>query len=210
MGFFDFLRRSPPIADRAALAEFLDTRTAFLVQKIVWEYCRARSAVGWQQLFAEESFKQAVDRSVWTNYPIGMGWVAETVLVTLREATGHDAPALAEGLVAAIGEAASRHPVPSAFDGPGWAAELEAAAERVRGAALLPPRAVRAIPERTFGGFFGSLPVHADLRRNDRGSILNGVKAILCNIHDEFVRRADRETVAAALAAPARPERTGT
>src|SRR3546814_8157501 len=48
------LFRSPPIADVAALADFIDERAAFTVQKCVYEYSRARAGTMSQKLFKEK------------------------------------------------------------------------------------------------------------------------------------------------------------
>ena len=42
MGFLDFLRRKPPIRDAAAVGTFVDENAAFLMQKGLYEYSRAR------------------------------------------------------------------------------------------------------------------------------------------------------------------------
>ena len=43
MGLFDFFRRQPPIREVAELADFIDEQAAFLVQKGIYDYSRARS-----------------------------------------------------------------------------------------------------------------------------------------------------------------------
>ena len=43
MGFFDMFRRKPPICDRDGLAQFIDEHAAFLAQKGIYEYSRARA-----------------------------------------------------------------------------------------------------------------------------------------------------------------------
>jgi len=42
MGLLDFFRRPPPIRDVEALADFIDRNAAFVVQKGIYEYSRAR------------------------------------------------------------------------------------------------------------------------------------------------------------------------
>lgn len=198
MGFLDFIRRRAPVATPGDLETFLDGRGAFLVQKIVWEYSRARSAVGWQQLFAEPSFQQAMDAAVWSNYPMTLSFVSETALVILRRA-GADPEAIGPGLIRVTQGAFDRHPVPSMIEAPAWRARFEEIAEHIERAATLPPKPVRDIPVARFRAFFDNLPVHPELRRNDFGSILNGVKAILCNIHDELERQARPQALVPAL-----------
>ena len=46
-------------ADRRAaeLADFMDSRAAFLAQKCIVEFCRVRAGVYWQKLFSEQEFQ---------------------------------------------------------------------------------------------------------------------------------------------------------
>ena len=43
MGLLNFFRRPPPIRDVPALAEFIDGNAAFVAQKEIYEYSRARA-----------------------------------------------------------------------------------------------------------------------------------------------------------------------
>ena len=72
MGVLDWFRRPPPIADREALADFIDSQAAFLVQKGIYEYSRARAGYYSKILFAEENFQQAVEHARWRAYPLGL------------------------------------------------------------------------------------------------------------------------------------------
>ena len=58
LGFFDFFRRPPPIRDAAALADFIDQNSAFVAQKGIYEYSRARD----QMLDADRAFGRRVTR----------------------------------------------------------------------------------------------------------------------------------------------------
>ncbi len=62
LGFLrDFLRRPPPVDTPETLAEFIDGNAAFLVQKGLYEYSRARAGHYAKVLFAEQGFKDAVE-----------------------------------------------------------------------------------------------------------------------------------------------------
>ena len=84
MGLFDFFRRRPPIRDARALADFIDQQSAFLVQKGIYEYSRARAGHYAKVLFAEPGFQTAVEQSRWRAYPLGLAMVAEVVEGVLR------------------------------------------------------------------------------------------------------------------------------
>ena len=72
MGLIDLFRRKPPIRDQAALATFIDENAAFLVQKGIYEYSRARAGHYSKVLFREPEFQSAVEVSRWRAYPLGL------------------------------------------------------------------------------------------------------------------------------------------
>ena len=88
MGLLDFLRRKPPIRDAAAVGTFIDENAAFLVQKGIYEYSRARAGHYAKVLFKEPGFHAAVEVSRWTAYPLGLAMVAEMVEGVLRANAG--------------------------------------------------------------------------------------------------------------------------
>ena len=88
MGLLDLFRKPPPVRTIDDLADYLDSRASFLVQKCVYEYSRARAGILWQKLFKEAGFRKAVKASSWQNYEIGLGNVALMVDATLRAHAG--------------------------------------------------------------------------------------------------------------------------
>jgi hypothetical protein len=72
LGIPAYFRGSPVIDDRDKLIEFLDSRAAFLIQKNIFDYARARAGPYFSSIINEESFKHAVEVSRWTNYPVGL------------------------------------------------------------------------------------------------------------------------------------------
>ena len=79
MKLFDLLRRHPTIRNAEALADFIDRNAAFLVQKGIYEYSRARAGHYGKVLFSEPGFQQAVEQSRWRAYPLGLAMVGEVV-----------------------------------------------------------------------------------------------------------------------------------
>src|SRR5262249_39048144 len=61
------------------LADFIDQQAAFLVQKGIYEYSRARAGHYSKVLFREKEFQEAVEQSRWQAYPLGLAMVAEVV-----------------------------------------------------------------------------------------------------------------------------------
>ena len=70
-------RRPPAIRDASALAEFIDQNAAFVAQKGIYEYSRARAGHYAKVLFRETEFRDACDRSRWQAYPLGLAMVGE-------------------------------------------------------------------------------------------------------------------------------------
>src|SRR5262245_26869554 len=84
MGLLDLFPRPPPIRDVPALADFIDRNAAFVAQKGIYEYSRARAGHYSKVLFREPEFQTAADSSRWRAYPLGLAMVTELVEGTLR------------------------------------------------------------------------------------------------------------------------------
>jgi hypothetical protein len=78
----------PAVGDTEALADFIDTRAAFLMQKGIYEYSRARAGHYAKVLFSEEAFAEAVERARWSAYPLGLAMVGEMAEGVLRSCAG--------------------------------------------------------------------------------------------------------------------------
>ena len=70
--FEKLFRPRPPIRDREELADFIDAQSAFIVQKGIYEYSRARAGHYAKVLFAEEGFAQSVEHARWQAFPLGL------------------------------------------------------------------------------------------------------------------------------------------
>ena len=120
MGLFDMFRRRPPIRDTRALAEFIDQNAAFLVQKGIYEYSRARAGHYSKVLFSEVSFREAVEESRWRAYPLGLAMVAEVVEGVLRVHAGSERRAGLDALSSLVLSIFDRYPVPAVLDESMW------------------------------------------------------------------------------------------
>jgi hypothetical protein len=198
LGFFELFRRRPPIRAPEALADFVDQHSAFLVQKGIYEYSRARAGHYAKVLFREQGFRDAVEQSRWRAYPLGLAMVAELVEGVLRPyaADRHRQLETLKNLVLSVFD---RYPVPSALGAQEW---REARLELVRRLHLIGMHA----PKRAFDicepfteTYFNLMPIHEKLRASEFPTIRNYLRVTLCNIHDEFTRRLDAATMAAAL-----------
>ena len=201
MGLLDLLRRKPPIASAADLEDFLDARSAFLVQKCIFEYSRARSGLMSSKLFKEPAFRAAVETARWRNYPLCLQNVAVMVEHALRPDAGAESMNMREGLVAVVARVCGRYPVPAGFDVAFWSEAHERIARRIRQAGLAAPHAVKDLPTETAKEFFAGLPIHADLRGYDFELVTNNIRVNLCRAHEDFLSAADLPAVAKALVA---------
>ena len=110
MGLFDFFRRKPAIRDVAELADFIDERAAFLVQKGMYDYARARSGPHAKWLLGEAEFQERIDKSRWRAYPMGLAMVGEMVDGMLYPFADGDRRGLLERLSAVVMDVFDRYP----------------------------------------------------------------------------------------------------
>jgi hypothetical protein len=201
MGIFDFFRREPAVASRDALVDFLDRQAAFLAQKGMFEYSRARAGPYGNILFDEKSFLDELEKSRWLAFPVTLAIVTEAVEGVLRPAAGARSEAVLQGINAAALAVFDRYPVPAALEAEAWA-ELRRALER--DLALVQMHSVKRVmdvPERFVERYIAAMPIHEKLREKDGPTIHNFLKANLCNVHEVFVQRADVPALVALLGA---------
>jgi len=204
-----FFRRGPTIADISQLEDFLDSRSAFLAQKCIYEYSRARSGVLSSKLFKEPTFRTAVASASWRNYPLCLQHVSVMVEYALRPYAGSEAGQMRFGLIASVGRICRRHPLPEGAAPGFWAEADTRIARRIAQAGLAAPHAVKDLPTETAAEFFAAMPIHPDLRSYDYELITNNVRVNLCRAHDDFLRDADLPRLSAALIASGRDSHGG-
>jgi len=195
MGLFGFFGRKLPIRDFAAVAAFVDENAAFLMQKGIYEYSRARAGHYAKVLFGEPEFQHAVEVSRWRAFPLGLVIVAETVEGVFRQRAESPEvlPALSEHVLAAF----DHYPVPAALGAEEWLTLRAELTRRLQLIGLHPPKRVIDIPEQWAQSYFDLMPIHEKLRGRDFPTTRNYLRAQLCNIHQEFVDRLDAAAVLA-------------
>jgi hypothetical protein len=198
MGFFDVFRRPKPIGDIAGLAAFIDEQSAFLAQKGVFEYSRARAGHYSKVLFKEKEFLDASDKARWTAYPLALIMVGEMVEGVLRR-SAKDPAEVRDGLVRLILSVFDRYPAPPQFGAGVWRAAREDLARRLNAVGLHPPKPVKDIPEPYAQAYWALMPVHEKLRTKDFPTTRNYLRITLINIHDQLISRADLPALVAEL-----------
>lgn len=200
MNFFGFLRRTPPIRDKQALADFIDEQAAFLVQKGMYEYSRARAGPHAKKMMFEDEFHKRVDESRWTAYPLGLAMIAEMVEGVLNS-HGADRRSLLDALKEIVLGVFDRYPPPAALSEQAWADARADLALRLERISTHPPKRVIDIPESYAGKIFNLMPIHESMRSPDAPTTRNFLKLNLVHMHEEFEKRIDPKAMAGALTA---------
>jgi hypothetical protein len=198
LGFFDFFRGRPPIRDADALADFIDRQSAFLMQKGIYEYSRARAGHYSKVLFSERGFLDAVEQSRWRAYPLGLAMVGELVEGVLRP-YGADRLEQLDALNTLVLSVFDRYPVPAALGAQAWRDARTELVRRLQLIGLHAPKRAFDICDPWAETYFDLLPIHEKLRTSEFPTIRNYLRVTLCNIHDELTKRMDAPALAAML-----------
>jgi len=199
---FSFFRRPPPIRDRAALAQFIDEQAAFLAQKGIYEYSRARAGHYAKVLMVEPGFLQAVERARWQAYPLGLAMVAELVYGILRRRANADRKLL-DGLMEVTLSAFDRYPVSPELGAAAWQQTRHELARNLDLISLRPVKRAMDIPLPFAQAYIDAMPIHEKLRRPDSPTLRNYLRVTMCHVHDAFSARADVPNLVEALNAEA-------
>ena len=195
---FGLFRRKPKIASCDALADFIDAQAAFIAQKGIYEYSRARSGHYSKVLFREAGFIEAVEIARWSAFPLGLAMAAEVVDSALRRA----APALrgvTDAVEAATLKVFDRYPVPEALGVRKWQELREALLVRLGYLKMHGPKRALDISGPYEESYFGLMPIHEKLRKPDFPTLGNYLRVSICNIYDELNKRMDAEALAKQL-----------
>jgi hypothetical protein len=199
MNWRDMLfRRRPPIADVKVLADFIDRHAAFLVQKGIYEYSRARAGHYAKVLFAEEGFSRALERSRWSVFPLGLAMVGEVVEGALRP-HADDPTFQLERLTQLVLSIFDRYPVPPSLSPEVWRDSRAELARRLQLLSLHPPKRVKDIPQPYAEAYWDLMPIKKEIRSADFPTTRSYLMITLCNIHDELVKRLDKPALIASL-----------
>ncbi|PTM60390.1 hypothetical protein [Phreatobacter oligotrophus] len=201
MGLLDaILGRQKKIASWSGLEDFIDARAAFLVNRSMYEYSRARAGILAEKLFREQSFKDAIEEGRWRAFPLSVSNVLELVDGHLRSAAAGREPALLDALIAAGRNVLGRYPCPAGVDPEWWGQRADGVETSLRRAALAEPKAPQDICKATFDEIFALVPIHPDLMKLDREVVLNHMRGMMVNMAGEAEALLDRRALAGALA----------
>lgn len=193
-------RRAAVVPDVRAFAAFLAAQGAFVAQKTVMDYCGVKLGVNWQKAQAEPVFAELLADCRWRVYFAAQGDVAAMAESWLRPVVSGREGALAEALAALAAEAVRRAAVPERL-----AAEAEAAAAgyaaRLARCQLAAPAPANTLTLDAGPVLLETLPIHPDLRKGERVSILGGLRMHIVAAQQEMERQFAPAPLAAALIA---------
>jgi hypothetical protein len=202
--FEKLFRARPPVRDRETLADFIDAQSAFIVQKGIYEYSRARAGHYAKVLFAEEGFARSVEHARWQAFPLGLSMVGEMINgVLASQADGMQRRQILDQLILVVLSVFDRYPVPPSIGDAAWLEARGDLAHRLDLAGGHAPRRVMDIPDPLAEAYFAMMPIHEKLRGRDFQTTRNYLRVSLCNIHDEFIARIDRAALERTLIAAA-------
>lgn len=193
------LWRKPPVADLDALATFIDEHSAFLVQKGIYEYSRARAGHYAKVLFNERGFLDALEQSRWRAYPLGLAMVGEMMEGMFRRHSGEEAAQHLDNLRVFVLSVFDRYPIPDSLGEEAWRDARAGLEQRLQIVGINPPKRVIDIPEPYARTYWDLMPIHKEIRSRDFPTTLSYLKIMLCNIHDELTNRADLPALARQL-----------
>jgi hypothetical protein len=192
-------RRWAPVTSVQELADFLAAQTAYVAQRSVFEYCRARTGLNWDKLALERQFLDRLEVCRWEAYAIVLAEVAELAMIRLRRDGAADPQAYVPGLIAAAHAALLRQPVPG--HRASWSDAADALERHLARAVLAAPRPVHLLGVQSADAIFELLPIHAALRPEDREMFRNSVRFAICGAFDAMSRCFDVPALEAALLA---------
>jgi hypothetical protein len=201
LNFFGFFHRAPPIRDPLGLADFIDQNAAFVAQKGIYEYARARAGHYSKVLFREQAFLDAIEHSRWRAYPLGLAMVAELVEGILRSHFADDRNRQFDALMDLVLSVFDRYPVPPQLGEQAWSESRAELARRLQLIGLHPPKSAKDIPEPFAQAYWDLMPIHEKLRTQDFPTTRSYLRITMCNIHEEFSKRVDGPEVAESLRA---------
>jgi hypothetical protein len=200
MGLLDFLRRrKPPIRTPQELAGFIDEQAAFLVQKGIYDYSRARSGHYSKVMLADPGFQNALDRSRWRAFPLGLAMVGETVETVLAPHSDGDRRRELDPLIELVLSVYDRYSRPPALTGEEWAAGRADLALHLERLSTHPPKRVIDIPVPFAERYFGMMPFDKPFLTPDAPTARSFMQLHLIKVQEELIKRMDAGEMIGAL-----------
>jgi hypothetical protein len=204
MGLFDFLlRRKPKIDAPQELAHFIDEHAAFVVQKAIYDYSRARAGHYSKVMLADRGFQSALNRARWRAYPLGLAMVGETVETILAPHAREDRRRELDPLIALVLSVYDRYPRPAELTDEEWAAGRADLALHLERLSTHPPKRVIDIPEPFAERYFAMMPFDKPFLTPDAPTARGFMQLHLIKAQEELIDRMDAEAMVRQLSGDA-------
>jgi hypothetical protein len=196
MGLLDFFRRrKPAIQTPDQLADFIDEQAAFLVQKGIYDYARARSGPYSKVMLADPGFQSALDRSRWSAFPLGLAMVGETVETVLAPHAGGNRRSALDPLISLVLSVQARYPRPAALSDEEWAAGRADLALHLERLSTHPPKRVIDIPVPFAERYFEMMPFDKPFLTPDAPTARGFMQLQLVKMQEELMNRMDADAM---------------
>jgi hypothetical protein len=200
MGLFDFLRRGkPPIRTTGELAHFIDEQAAFLVQKGIYDYSRARSGHYSKVMLADEGFQRAINRSRWRAYPLGLAMMGEMVEAVLAPHAGGDRRTELDPLIKLVLSVFDRYPRPEELTEEEWRAGRADLSLHLERLSTHPPKRIIDIPVPFADRYFEMMPFDKPFLTPDAPTARSFMQLQLVKVQEELLKRMDANEMVRAL-----------
>jgi hypothetical protein len=196
MGLLDFFRRrKPAIQTPDQLADFIDEQAAFLVQKGIYDYARARSGPYSKVMLADPGFQSALDRSRWSAFPLGLAMVGETVETVLAPHAGGNRRSALDPLISLVLSVQDRYPRPAALSDEEWATGRADLALHLERLSTHPPKRVIDIPVPFAERYFEMMPFDKPFLTPDAPTARGFMQLQLVKMQEELMNRMDADAM---------------
>jgi hypothetical protein len=196
MGLFDFLlRRKPQIRTLQELADFIDEHSAFLVQKGIYDYSRARAGHFSKVMLADKGFQNALNRARWRAFPLGLAMVGEMVETVLAPHAGGDRRSALDPLIKRVLAVHDRYPRPAELTEEEWAAGRADLALHLERLSTHPPKRVIDIPVPFAERYFAMMPFDKPFLTPDAPTARGFMQLHLVKAQEELMNRMDAEAM---------------
>ncbi|KAB2850493.1 MAG: hypothetical protein F9K44_04680 [Hyphomicrobiaceae bacterium] len=195
MKLLNLFRKAPQIREAGELSRFIDENAAFVIQKGIYEYARARAGHYAKVLFKEPIFLDAVERSRWRGFPMGLVMVSEVAAGVLEEETGAARQRVCGFIHPLALSVFDGYRVPDSLGAAEWSGEREELDRRLGCLGGQARRRSFEVPDEYAKPYFDLMPIHEKLKARDYSTTVSYLKLTLCNIHVELTKRLDAAAV---------------
>jgi len=179
--------RPPPIADRAALQQFLSQAASYLAQRSTYEFSRNTLSYYGQGAWHDPTFQDLMRVCRWESRAAVLADQLVLAEGRLRPFAG-EAHALVAPLAALYGDLLGEYPVP-AHRPEGWAADVDALRARLERVQLAQPLGAPEVARVGAQRVFDVLPVYSQYRDADFQVVENSIRFGMVSFSDQLGHR---------------------